>query len=506
MVLVELGNKLTNALMKMKNSAVIDKTVLDSLLKEFGEALLEADVPRKLVIRLKVNVIKAVKANSELRANKRQFIERTCVLELNKLLESEKKAFKPKRNESNVIMFVGLQGSGKTTSVTKMAQWYKRKKWSTAIVCADTFRAGAFDQVKQNAIKAGVPFFGSYSESDPVVIAMEGVERFRNEAVEIILVDTSGRHKQEDSLFAEMQAIFSNIEPDDVVFVMDSTIGQSAFDQASAFTKAVSVGSVILTKLDGHAKGGGAISAVSATKCPICFIGTGEHFENFEPFDAQSFVSRLLGKWDVKGIVNLYNESKEDINEPELMKKLMGGKLSLRDLKGQFQTVLNMGPGLMSMMPGLNKIMPKDGEKKSQLKIKQFMTLMDSMTDVELDGDIKIFNESRVKRICHGSGLHVIVFDELMNAFKPFKKMGGNIGKVANKAGVSDINDLSSDQLASIMDPRALKNFGGKSGLEQMMKEFKSMEPEEMQEAMTKLTGKMGSMLSGGKRSRRIRK
>ena len=136
------------------------------------------------------------------------------------------------------------------------------------MVCADTFRAGAFDQLKQNAVKVKVPFYGSYTEADPVVIAEQGVEQFRKEKFEIIIVDTSGRHKQE-----EMKQVADHVHPDDIVFVLDSTIGQAAYDQARAFKSAVSIGSVIITKLDGNAKGGGAISAVAATGAPIIFTG-----------------------------------------------------------------------------------------------------------------------------------------------------------------------------------------------------------------------------------------
>merc|ERR1712178_64546 len=136
---------------------------------------------------------------------------------------------------------------------------------------------------------------GSYTETDPVSIAADGVETFRSEKYDIIIVDTSGRHKQETALFEEMQQVQEAVRPDDIVFVMDSHIGQACYDQAKAFADAVSVGSVIITKLDGHAKGGGALSAVAATNSPIIFIGTGEHFEDFEQFSAQSFVSRLCG-------------------------------------------------------------------------------------------------------------------------------------------------------------------------------------------------------------------
>ena len=161
------------------------------------------------------------------------------------------------------------------------------------MICADTFRAGAFDQLKQNATKAQIPFYGSYTESDPVVIAREGVEKFKAENFEIIIVDTSGRHKQEDSLFEEMLQIQNVVVPDNIIFTMDASIGQACEAQALAFKDQVDIGSVIITKLDSHAKGGGALSAVAATRSPIIFIGTGEHIDEIEPYDTQGFISKL---------------------------------------------------------------------------------------------------------------------------------------------------------------------------------------------------------------------
>ena len=158
-------------------------------------------------------------------------------------------------------MFVGLQGSGKTTTCTKYAYSYAKKGFKSCLVCADTFRAGAFDQLKQNATKVGIPFYGSYSETDPVRIAKEGVEQFKREHYDMIIVDTSGRNMQEANLFEEMKQIEATIKPNDIIFVMDGSIGQAAFDQAQAFKNQVAVGGVIVTKLDGHAKGGGALSA-----------------------------------------------------------------------------------------------------------------------------------------------------------------------------------------------------------------------------------------------------
>jgi signal recognition particle subunit SRP54 len=158
--------------------------------------------------------------------------------------------------------------------------------------------------LKQNATKAGIQYYGSYTERDPVKVAAEGVEIFRDEKVEIIIVDTSGRHKQEAALFEEMEQVAAAVRPDEIIFTMDGSIGQAAYDQALAFHQSVDVGSVILTKLDGHARGGGALSAVAATQSPIIFIGTGEHITDFERFEPKSFVSRLLGMGDLAGLVD----------------------------------------------------------------------------------------------------------------------------------------------------------------------------------------------------------
>ena len=189
---------------------------------------------------------------------------------------------------------------GKTTTISKVGYYYRRKGWKVGLVCADTFRAGAFAQLKQNAIKAKLPFYGSHDETDPVRAAREGVAKFKEEKFEVILVDTSGRHKQEESLFEEMRQISDNVQPDDVVFVLDASIGQAARAQADAFKSAVEVGSVIITKMDGHAKGGGALSAVAATGSPIVFLGSGEHINELDVFNAESYVKRLLGLGDIQ--------------------------------------------------------------------------------------------------------------------------------------------------------------------------------------------------------------
>lgn len=486
MVLADLGRKITNALRSLSNATIINEEVLQSMLGEICRALLEADVNIKLVKQMRENVRSAIDFDDMASGlNKRKMIQSAIFQELVKLVDPGVKAWTPSKGKANVIMFVGLQGSGKTTTCTKLAYYYQRKNWKTCLICADTFRAGAFDQLKQNSTKARIPFYGSYTEADPVVIASEGVEKFKEENFEIIIVDTSGRHKQEDALFEEMLQVYNAVAPDNVIFVMDATIGQACESQAKAFKEKVDVGSVIITKLDGHAKGGGALSAVAATKSPVIFIGTGEHIDDFEMFKTQPFIRKLLNMGDIEGLIDKVNELKLDENE-ELIDKLKHGQFTLRDMYEQFQNIMKMGPfsQIMSMIPGFNDFMTKGHEKDSMERLKKLMTIMDSMTDDELDNKegAKLFTrqQSRVARVARGSGTLPKEVNELMMQYGKFsqmvKKMGGMKGLF--KPGGMDKNVNPSQMarlnthMAKMMDPRVLHQMGGMQGLTNMMRQF----------------------------------
>eukprot|EP01006_Ploeotia_vitrea_P045444 TRINITY_DN66942_c11_g1_i1.p1 TRINITY_DN66942_c11_g1~~TRINITY_DN66942_c11_g1_i1.p1 ORF type:complete len:521 (+),score=259.78 TRINITY_DN66942_c11_g1_i1:51-1565(+) len=487
MVLADLGAKITKALNDMRASSVVDKDVLNKLLSSLAMALMQADVDFQLVKKLQDNIRKNVNLE-EMAAgvNKRKAIQGVVITELYRLLDSGKEPYKPKKGHSNVIMFVGLQGSGKTTSCTKLAYYYKKRGWKTALVCADTFRAGAFDQLKQNATKAMIPFYGSYTEADPAVVAEEGVRQFRDQRFEIIIVDTSGRHKQEAALFEEMQQVAHVTQPDDVIFVMDSTIGQAARGQAEAFHESVDVGSVIITKLDGHAKGGGALTAVAATQSPIVFVGTGEHMDQFEPFNAKSFVSRLLGMGDISGLISMFEEEKvfDHAKQKALYTKIVSGSgaFTFRDMREQFEQLMNMGSlsKIMGMIPGIGQMMQgKEQEEQSVQRIKRFMTIMDSMTQEELDGDDKVFNQqpSRMVRIARGSGSSMRQVQELMMTFKPFKKFTSNMKGMGGKGGL-DPRKLSgmggARQMQKMFTPQMMSKMGGMANVQRMMKQFAS--------------------------------
>jgi len=299
----------------------------------------------------------------------------------------------------------------------------------------------------------------------------------------LIIVDTSGRHKQEQALFDEMQQVAEVVSPHDIVFIMDSHIGQACFEQASAFRSCVDIGSVIITKLDGHAKGGGALSAVSATNSPIIFLGTGEHFDEFQTFDAQSFVSRLLGMGDLKGLFQTISEAMPLDKQPELLNKIAKGRFSLRDLYEQFQNLQKMGPmsQVMQMIPGMSNLMPAGAEKEGVKRIKRFMVMMDSMTDGELDCKHEL-NDSRKLRVARGAGAHIPEVQLLLEEYKRMEKMVGKMGKSGLFGKGGDLTQLQRNpgqvmqKMQSAMDPRMLQQMGGAQNMMKMMKEFGKME------------------------------
>jgi signal recognition particle subunit SRP54 len=479
MVLADLGSKISNALRNVAKTANINDIVIRDMLNEICAGLMAADVNTKQVVKLKNNIKSKLNLEELKGVNKRNYINKVVFGELVALLDPGIVPFKPVKNKTNVVMFVGLQGSGKTTTCTKYAYYYKKKGFRVALVCADTFRAGAFDQLRQNATKVGIPFFGSYIETDPVKLAKDGVDQFKSEKFDLIIVDTSGRHKQEASLFEEMEQVQVAVQPNDVVFVMDSSIGQAATDQAAAFKSKVAVGSVIVTKLDGHAKGGGAMSAVAATKSPITFIGTGESFEEFQEFEAQSFVSRLLGMGDIKQLMDVVTNAIDMEKQPKMWEHLSQGVYTMRDMYEHFTSIMKMGPlsQVMSMIPGFSEqLITKGHEKEGQAKIKQYLTIMDSMNNDELDHP-KLLEmsqlPSRVRRIARGSGASIQAVNELLSQFKLFQKMIGQMSNL-NLQNIKSPKDLQKLQKNL---PQALKGMPGMGNMDMgsMMKQMQSM-------------------------------
>ena len=440
----------------------------DDMIKEICSALLTADVNVKLVGHLRKSIKASVNFSSlPPHSNKKRIIQKAVFDQLVALVDPHAEPFKPKKGKSNVIMFVGLQGAGKTTTCTKLARHYQARGFKACLVCADTFRAGAFDQLKQNATKAKIPYFGSLTQTDPSIVAREGVEKFKKERFDIIIVDTSGRHRQEADLFNEMVQIQQAVKPDQTIMVLDATIGQQAEAQSKAFKETADYGAIIITKTDGNALGGGAISAVAATHTPIVFIGTGEHLLDLERFAPQAFVSKLLGMGDMAGLVEHVQSLKLD--QKDTLKHIQEGTFTVRDLRDQLQNIMKMGPlsKMAGMIPGLGAMMNGMDDAEGSQKMKRMIYICDSMTNAELDSDGKLFiaQPTRMTRVAHGSGTSVREVEDLLSQQRMMagiaKKMGG-MGK-GMKGAQGAMGGANRQQQMAAMQKR-MQSMGGAGG------------------------------------------
>lgn len=482
MVLNELGSSVMNVITKFAKVHLTSNEAVNSLVDEFIRVLEAADVPARTLETMRKSLAKKIMGNDDImngRGNTQQIVQQIVIQELIAMLSPEQPPFRPLRNKANIIMFVGLQGAGKTTTCVKFGAYYKRRGWRVGIVCCDTFRTGAFDQLKQNCTAVKIPFYGSYSEKDPVKIAQGGVKHFQNLNFEIVILDTSGRHRQEEALFNEMKLIDSTVEPHDHVFVLDSSIGQAAYDQAAAFRAAVNIGSVILTKLDGHSRGGGALAAVGATQAPIIFLGTGEKIEDLDYFDPPRFVSMMLGYGDMVGITEMFSGSNIDQKaHMQTLVRMLHSHFSFRDFREQIKNITKMGPlhKLANMMPGISQMAASgDIDIESETKaVRQYNIIMDSMSAKELDSNTELLRKegspifmSRVKRIAIGSGFTVEEVLEFFDKAEEFSGIFSNMGKKMKSPG--GVQSMLSDMK---LNPQAIQQMMSGLGSLQNMPEM----------------------------------
>lgn len=425
MVLEGLSGSLSGAIKKVLRAPVVDEKVVKELVRDIQRALLQSDVNVKLVLELSKNIERRV-FEEELPPGitRRELAVKVVYDELTALLGGEK-AQPPKypRGKTTVLLLVGIQGSGKTTSSSKLTWYLKRQGLSVGVVCADNFRAGAYDQLKQLADKAGAEFYGERDNPSAVAIAEKGVRELRSKGIEVIIVDTAGRHKNEGDLIKEMKEIAAAVSPDEIVLVLDGTIGQQAMQQAEAFNAATKVGTIFLTKLDGSARGGGALSAVAATGAPIRFIGTGEGIEEIEVFSPPRFVGRLLGMGDVEALVEKVKEMQMSSASKQDLSALASGRFTLKDLYNQMQSLRKMGPlsKILQSLPGMGMSMPKEAMDLSEERMKKWMVIMQSMTEAELT-EPHIIDGSRTRRIAKGSGTTPKDVKELLDQYRMSKK------------------------------------------------------------------------------------
>ncbi|MEA3144572.1 MAG: signal recognition particle subunit [Thermoplasmata archaeon] len=422
-----LGDSLRSTLKKLANAGRIDATLIKEVTRDIQRALIQADMNVRQVLALsKVIEQRALEEKPLPGMSNREHVVRIVHDELVKLLG------KPRQiglRSGQVIMMVGLYGQGKTTTTGKLALHFKKKGMRVAVIAADVHRPAAHDQLKQLADKVQVQFYGERDQRDAAGIVKRGLAELRKKN-DIIIVDTAGRDKLEDSLIEEMKQIFEAAKPDEKFLVMDAAVGQQAESQAKAFHDAVQVTGVIITKLDGTAKGGGALSAVAVTKAPVVFIGTGEHVDELEALDPKRFIGRLLGMGDLEALLEKANAAMKGGDAEKVARKMLTGRFSLNDMMGQMDMVQKMGPlgKVAQMLPGqMGAALQGRDMEGTQQKLRHFRVILDSMTDEERE-EPGLLKSPRIGRIARGSGRTTNEVRELLKYYEATKGMMKGMG------------------------------------------------------------------------------
>jgi signal recognition particle subunit SRP54 len=418
MVLEGLGQSLRGVLKKIAGASHIDEALVKEITRDIQRALLQSDVNVKLVLELTKNVERrALNEQPPAGTSPKEHVIRIIYSELAGILGAPR----PLPIGKQTIMMVGLYGQGKTTTTGKLGRYFNKKGLKVGVIAADVYRPAAYDQLKQIADKVGISIYGEPGVKDAARIVANGMKEFQS--MEVIIIDTSGRHSLEGDLIDELKRIADVAKPDERVLVLDASVGQQAGPQAKAFHDAVGVTSVIITKMDGTAKGGGALSAVAQTSASIVFIGTGEHLVDLEPFDPTRFISRLLGMGDLQTLLEAARDNISEEQAEETVRKMMSGRFTLKEMYSQMEMLTSMGPlqKIMNMLPGFGNMQDKVDVEASQEKLRKFRIVMDSMTDDEME-DPKLIKSSRINRIARGAGVESKDVRDLLRQFNMSKK------------------------------------------------------------------------------------
>ena len=437
MVLEKLGNSLKNTLSKIAKSVFVDEKLINELVKDIQRALLQADVNVRLVFELTEAIKKRVlKEEAPKAISRKEYLIKVVYEELVKFLGGKKQAIEIKEKPFK-IMLVGLFGSGKTTTAGKLARYYTKRGHKAALVGLDTHRPAAMDQLEQISKQAKIPFYINKKEKDPLKIW--GAFKDELDKYDILLIDTAGRDALSEDLIREIETLSNEIKPNESLLVLSADIGQAAQRQAEKFNKSCNITGVVVTKMDGTARGGGALSACAVTNAPIKFIGVGEKINDLEQFNPEGFVGRLLGMGDIEALLERAKEAITEEEAEDLGKKLLKGEFNLIDLYEQLQAMSKMGPlsKVVDMIPGFGQLkLPKDALKVQESKLKKWRYIMSSMTKEELERPDEVINNQRIERISKGSGTSSGEVRELIKQYRQSKKI------VKMMKGKSDVNKI----------------------------------------------------------------
>ena len=456
------GDKLKSAIDKIKNSMHVDKDLIKEVIKDIQRALISSDVNVQLVLKISKEIETNAFEKIPEGLSRKEHLVKTCYDVILKYMGGSE--VKKLEENPKSILLCGLFGSGKTTTTAKLAKFYKKRGLKVGVIAADVYRPAAYEQLEQLSKQADCLFYGEKDNKSAKEVTENGLKFLKEKGANLIIVDSAGRSALDDGLIEELKEINSVLNPNYSFLVLSADIGQAAKDQAESFNQAVGVKGVIITKLDGSSKGGGALTACYITNSPIYFIGTGERVDDFEIFDANRYLSRILGFGDLEGLLEKVKELQdsqdlEDLNPEDILK----GDFTFALFKKQINAAKKLGPfnKIISML-GIGGNISSDQLNLGQEKLKKYRYILDSFTKKELYFEPSQITRSRIERISKGSGTREEDVKELLSHVKKMKKLFKQFG-------------------SSAKNPQGLmkKMFGGKIP---DMSKFNDMDPKQMQE------------------------
>lgn len=417
-----LSEKLEAVFRKLRSRGLLREEDVDAALKEVRLALLEADVNFR-VVRDFIQKVKDKSTGREILESLTpgQQVIKIVHSELCELLGRENSRIQLAPNPPTLIMLVGLHGSGKTTTSAKLARLFKKEGRRPMLVAADLQRPAAIDQLVTLGKQLDLPVYHSRETKDPVSLCERAIKQARLDAHDVVILDTAGRLHIDEGLMKELLAIKNLIKPKETIFVADSMTGQDAVNIASSFNDQIGIDGIILTKMDGDARGGAALSIRAVTGKPIKFIGTGEKIEMLEPFYPDRTASRILGMGDVLSLIEKAEKAFDQKEAENLQEKILSESFTFDDLKDQLKKLRNMGPldSLLGMIPGMGKIKDANVNERDFVRIE---AIINSMTAAEKRNH-NLINGSRRRRIAGGSGTTVTDVNRVLKQYVEMKKM-----------------------------------------------------------------------------------
>lgn len=424
MVLEKLGESLKGTLAKIAKAMFVDDKLINELVKDIQRALLQADVNVKLVFELTKKIKDRITdEQTPAGLTKKEHLINIVYEELVQFVGGEKTALTVSDKKPYKIMLVGLFGSGKTTTIGKLSKYFAKRGKRVAALGLDVHRPAAMMQLEQVCKNANVTSLIIKGEKNPLKIIAHFEKEFPK--YDILLIDTAGRDALSADLITEIKQVNESLDPDEALLIISADIGQAAQAQAQAFHDSCGVTGVIVTKMDGTAKGGGALTACSVTGAPVKFIGVGEKIDDMEAFNPKGFIGRLLGMGDLEALLEKAKEAISEVDAKDLEKKLLKGEFTLIDLYQQMEAMKSMGPlgKVLEMIPGMSNIkMPKEALQVQEKKLVIWKHAMDSMTKRELE-DPELIDASRIERIAKGSGVTTNDIRDMLKQYRQSKKL-----------------------------------------------------------------------------------